>query len=56
MHAEVTTHVVLGRKSLGCSATLNRSGRDDLGGEQSWGPEHNGMAAVSKRGSVMKSL
>jgi hypothetical protein len=35
---------------------LSRSGRNDLGGEQTCGPEHNEMAAVSKRRSVMKSF
>ena len=54
MHAEATKHVLLGRKSLGCPATISRSGRNDLGGEQTWGPEHKGMAAVSKKGSVVK--
>jgi hypothetical protein len=38
MHAEATKHVLLGRKSLGCPATISRSGRNDLGGEQTWGP------------------
>jgi hypothetical protein len=56
MHAEVTTHVLLGRKSLGCPAAISGSGRNDLGGEQTWGPEHKEMAAVSKKGSVMKSF
>ena len=49
MHAEETKHVLLGCKSLGCSAALGRSGRNDRGGEQTWGPEHKEMAAVSKR-------
>jgi hypothetical protein len=56
MHAEATTHVLLGRKSLGCPATISRSGKNDLGGKQTGGPEHNEMAAVSKMGSVMKSF
>ena len=34
MHAEATTHVLLGRKSLGCPAAISRSGRNGLGGEQ----------------------
>src|SRR5215469_16930627 len=45
---------LLGCKSLGCSATLGRRGRDDRGGEQTWGPEHKEMAAVSKKRSVKK--
>jgi hypothetical protein len=56
MHAEATTHVLLGRKSLGSPAAISRSGRNDLGGKQTGGPEHNEMAAVSKMGSVMKSF
>ena len=52
MHAEETKHVLLGCKSLGCSATISRSGRNDLGGEQTWGPEHKEMAALPKWGSV----
>ena len=56
MPAEETKQVLLGRKSLGCSAALGRSGRNDLGGEQTWGPEHNEMAAVPKMGSVKKSF
>src|SRR5262252_6117878 len=56
MHAEETKHVLLGCKSLGCSATISRSGRNDLGGEQTWGPEHNEMTAVPKLGSVKKSF
>jgi hypothetical protein len=35
---------------------MSRSGRNGLGGEQTWGPEHKEMAAVSKKGSVMKSF
>jgi hypothetical protein len=38
MHAEVTKHVLLGRKNLGRPATISRSGGNDLGGEQTWGP------------------
>jgi hypothetical protein len=38
MHAEATKQVQLGRKSLGCPATIGCSGRDDLGGEQTGGP------------------
>src|SRR5215469_6279117 len=56
MPVEETKQVLLGCKSLGCSATMGRSGRNDLGGEQTWGPEHKGMAAVSKKGSVKKSF
>src|ERR1700732_2566118 len=56
MHAEATKHVLLGRKSLGCPAAISRSGRNDRGGEQTWGPEHKEMAAVSKKRSVMKSF
>jgi Ni,Fe-hydrogenase I large subunit len=39
MHAEATKHVQLGRKSLGCPAVISRSGRDDLGGEQTGASE-----------------
>ena len=56
MHAEATKHVLLGRKSLGCPAAISRSGRNDRGGKQTWGPEHNEMAAVSKKRSVVKSF
>jgi hypothetical protein len=56
MHAEATKHVLLGRKSLGCPATISRSGGNDLGGEQTWRPEHKGMAAVPKKRSVAKSF
>jgi hypothetical protein len=56
MHAEATKHVLLGRKSLGCPAAISRGGRNGLGGEQTWGPEHKEMAAVSKKRSVMKSF
>ena len=55
MHAEETKHVLLGCKSLGCSATIGRSGRNDLGGE-TWGPEHKEMAAVPKSEIRQKSL
>src|ERR1019366_2741002 len=54
MHAEATKHVQLGRKSLGCPAAISCSGRNDRGGEQTWGPEHKEMAAVSKKRSVVK--
>jgi hypothetical protein len=47
MRAKVTTHVLLGRKSLGCPARY-RSGRNDLGGEQTVRLEHNEIAAASK--------
>src|ERR1019366_7079886 len=56
MHAEATKHVLLGCQSLGCPAAMSRSGRNDRGGEQTWGPEHKEMAAVSKKRSVMKSF
>src|SRR5262249_28053460 len=56
MHVEETKHALLGCKSLGCSATIDRSGGNDLGGEQTWGPEHKGMAAVPKLRSVKKSF
>src|ERR1035437_3078209 len=56
MHAEATKHVLLGCQSLGCPAAISRGGRNDRGGEQTWGPEHNEMAAVSKKRSVMKSF
>jgi hypothetical protein len=56
MHAEATKHDLLGRKNLGRPATISRSGGSDLGGEQTWGPEHNEMAAVSKKRSVVKSF
>jgi hypothetical protein len=56
MHAEATKHVLLGRKNLGRPATISGSGGNDLGGEQTWGPEHNEMAAVSKKRSVAKSF
>jgi hypothetical protein len=36
---EVTKHDMPGRKSPGCPVAI-RSGRDDLGGEQTWRPEH----------------
>jgi len=47
MRGEATNRVLLGRKSPGCPAGV-RSGRDDLGGEQTWRPEHNEMSASSK--------
>jgi hypothetical protein len=56
MHAEATKHVLLGCQSLGCPAAISRSGGNDRGGEQTWGPEHKEMAAVSKKRSVMKSF
>jgi hypothetical protein len=31
-------------------------GRSDLGGEQSWRPEHKGMTAAPKTSSALKSL
>src|ERR1700732_871777 len=37
-------------------AAISRSGRNDLGGKQTWGPEHKEMAAVSKKRSVTKSF
>src|SRR5712691_10963721 len=39
MPVKVTTQVLLGRKSHGCPAVLGRSGRRDLGGEQTRRPE-----------------
>src|SRR5215510_4156802 len=50
MPAEETKQVLLGCKSLGCSAASGRSGRNDLGGEQTWGPEDKRMAAVPEKG------
>jgi hypothetical protein len=47
IRGEVTTRVLLGRKSPGCPAGV-RSGRDDLGGEQTWRPERNEISATSK--------
>ena len=47
-HGEVTNRGVLGSKSHGCSVLLVwNCGRSDLGGEQTWGPEHNEMTAAS---------
>ena len=48
MRGEVTNRVLLGRKSPGCPAGVFRSGRDDLGGKQTWRPEHNEISATSK--------
>ena len=47
VRAEVTKHVLPGCKA---SAALrhSRSGGSNLGGEQTWGLEHNGMSAASK--------
>jgi hypothetical protein len=56
MHAEAKKHVLLGRKTLGCPAAMSRGGRNDRVGEQTWGPEHKEMAAVSKKRSVRKSF
>jgi hypothetical protein len=39
MHVPVTVRVLLGRRSHGCPAALGRSGRRDLGGEQTRRPE-----------------
>jgi len=39
MPVQVTTQVLLGRKSHGCPAVWCRSGRGDLGGEQTRRPE-----------------
>jgi hypothetical protein len=47
---------LLGCKSLDCLAAISRSGRNDRGGKQTWGPEHKEMAAVSKKRSVRKSF
>jgi len=47
-HGEVTNRGVLGSKSHGCPVLLVwNCGGSDLGGEQTWGPEHNGMTAAS---------
>ncbi len=47
-HGEVTNRGVLGSKSHGCSVLLVwNCGGSDLGGEQTWGPEHNEMTAAS---------
>ena len=43
-------------RSPGRPEAMSRCGGNDLGGEQTGGPEHNEMAAVSKRRSVMKSF
>jgi hypothetical protein len=43
-------------KSPGRPEAMSRCGGNDLGGEQSWGPEHKGMAAVPKKRSVKKSF
>src|SRR6476620_6673554 len=48
MRGEATNRVLLGRKSPGCPAGVFRSGRDDLGGEKTWRPEHNEISAPSK--------
>ena len=48
VRAEVTKHDRPGRKSPGCPAAVFRSGRDDLGGEQTWRPEHHEISASSK--------
>lgn len=34
----------------------SRSGRSDLGGEHTCGPEHQRMTAASKKRAVLKSL
>ncbi len=47
-HGEVTNRGVLGSKSHGCPVLLVwNCGGSDLGGEQTWGPEHNEMTAAS---------
>ena len=47
-HGEVTNRGVLGSKSHGRPVLLVRDcGGSDLSGEQTWGPEHNGMTAAS---------
>jgi hypothetical protein len=43
-------------KSPGCPEAVSHCGGNDLGGEQTWGPEHKEMTAVSKKGSVEKSF
>ena len=55
MRGEATNRVLLGRKSPGCPAGV-RSGRDDLGGEQTWRPEHNEISASSKASPRTKSF
>jgi hypothetical protein len=49
IRGEATNRVLLGCKSPGCPAGV-RSGRNDLGGEQTWRPEHNEISASSKSG------
>ncbi len=56
MHTSVTTYVLLGRKRHGRPADGIRRGGSDLGGKQTWRPEHNGMAAVAKFPSTVKLL
>jgi len=43
-------------KSPGRPEAMSRGGGNDLGGEQTWGPEPKEMTAVSKKGSVKKSF
>src|SRR6516162_8747265 len=43
---EATNRVLLGRKSPGCPAGVFAA--VDLGGEQTWRPEHNEISATSK--------
>src|SRR5215467_13963023 len=47
VRAEATKHDVPGRKSPGCPVAV-RSGRNDLGGEQTCRPEHYEISASSK--------
>ena len=46
---------MLGWKSHSCPVKKDR-GRSDLYGKQTWGPEHNGMAAVPKIRPRVKSF
>src|SRR5258708_11634230 len=48
VRAEATKHDKPGCKSLGCPAEKFRSGRSDLGGEQTRRPEHKEMSATSR--------
>jgi len=47
VRAEATKHDKPGSKSLGCPVEI-RSGRSDLGGEQTRRPEHKEMSATSR--------
>jgi hypothetical protein len=52
MRAKVTTHVLLGRKSLGCPAGKLAAVGTIWEASKLGGPEHNGIAAASKISSV----